>query len=190
MKMPADFSTLKADLTRRMEGALEALKREFGGLRTGRASPALLDPIKVEAYGQMTPINQVATIAVPESRMLTVQVWDRSMVNAVVAAVRDCGLGLNPQPDGQLIRVPLPMLTEERRNELAKTAAKYAENARIAVRGVRRDGMEQIKALQKKSEISEDDERNWSDEVQKLTDATIKRLDETLADKEKDIRQV
>jgi ribosome recycling factor len=188
--MPADFATLKDDLTRRMEGALEALRREFGGLRTGRASPALLDPVKVEAYGQMMPINQVATIAVPESRMLTVQVWDRLMVNSVVAAIRDCGLGLNPQPDGQLVRVPLPMLTEERRNELAKTAAKYAENARIAVRGVRRDGMEQIKALQKKHEISEDDERDWSEQVQKLTDTYIKRLDENLAEKEKDIRQV
>jgi ribosome recycling factor len=188
--MPADFETLKQDLTRRMDGALEALKREFGGLRTGRASPALLDPVKVEAYGSMMPINQVATVAVPESRMLTVQVWDRSMVNAVVAAIRDCGLGLNPQPDGQLVRVPLPMLTEERRNELAKTAAKYAENARIAVRGVRRDGMEQIKALEKKHEISEDDLRDWSDNVQKLTDGYIKRLDENLAEKEKDIRQV
>jgi ribosome recycling factor len=188
--MTADFSSLKQDLTRRMEGALEALKREFGGLRTGRASPALLEPVKVDAYGQMLPINQVATIAVPESRMITVQVWDRSMVNAVVAAVRDCGLGLNPQPDGQLVRVPLPMLTEERRNELAKTAAKYAENARIAVRGVRRDGMEQTKALQKKHEISEDDERDWLEQIQKLTDSYIKRLDDSLAEKEKDIRQV
>ena len=188
--MPADLNILKQDLTRRMEGALETLKREFSGLRTGRASPALLDPVKLEAYGQMMPLNQVATVAVPESRMLTVQVWDRSMVNAAVAAIRDCGLGLNPQPDGQLIRVPLPMLTEERRNELAKTAGKYAEGARVAVRGVRRDGMEQIKGFQKKHEISEDDERNWSDEVQKLTDGFIKRLDDSLADKEKDIRQV
>ena len=188
--MPTDLSALKTDLTRRMEGALETLRREFGGLRTGRASPALLEPVKVEAYGQMMPLNQVATVAVPESRMLTVQVWDRSMVNATVAAIRDCGLGLNPQPDGQVIRVPLPMLTEERRNELAKTAGKYAEGARVAVRGVRRDGMEQIKTLQKKHEISEDDERNWSDEVQKLTDGFIKRLDESLAEKEKDIRQV
>ncbi len=188
--MPADFETLKQDLTRRMDGALETLRREFGGLRTGRASPALLEPVKVEAYGQMMPLNQVATIAVPESRMLTVQVWDRSMTNSVVAAIRDCGLGLNPQPDGQLVRVPLPMLTEERRNELAKTAGKYAEGARVAVRGVRRDGMEQIKALEKKHEISEDDERDWSDRVQKLTDAMIKRLDESLAEKEKDIRQV
>jgi ribosome recycling factor len=188
--MPADISALKTDLTRRMDGALEALRREFGGLRTGRASPALFDPIKVDAYGQMMPINQVATIAVPESRMLTVQVWDRSMVNSVVAAIRDCGLGLNPQPDGQMVRVPLPMLTEERRNELAKTAAKYAENARIAVRGVRRDGMEQTKALQKKHEISEDDERDWLEQIQKLTDEYIKRLDANLAEKEKDIRQV
>ncbi len=188
--MSADFSPLKQDLVRRMDGALEALKREFSGLRTGRASPALLEPVKVDAYGAMTPLNQVSTIAVPESRMLTVQVWDRSMVNAVVAAIRDCGLGLNPQPDGQLVRVPLPMLTEERRNELAKTAGKYAENARIAVRGVRRDGMEQIKALQKKHEISEDDERDWAEQVQKLTDGYIKRLDESLAEKEKDIRQV
>lgn len=188
--MAADLNALKQDLTRRMDSALDALKREFGGLRTGRASPALLEPVKVEAYGSAMPINQVATIAVPEARMITVQVWDRSMVNAVVAAIRDCGLGLNPQPDGQLIRVPLPMLTEERRNELVKAAAKYAENARVAVRGVRRDGMEQIKNWQKKHEISEDDERDWSEEVQKLTDAAIKRLDESLAEKEKDIRQV
>ncbi len=188
--MTADLSVLKQDLSRRMESALEALKREFGGLRTGRASPALLEPVKVEAYGSHMPLNQVATIAVPEARMITVQVWDRSMVNSVVAAIRDCGLGLNPQPDGQLIRVPLPILTEERRNELARAAAKYAESARIAVRGVRRDGMEQIKNWQKKHEISEDDERDWSDEVQKLTDGYIKRLDENLAEKEKDIRQV
>jgi len=186
----ADLADIKSDLTRRMDGALDALKREFGGLRTGRASPALLEPVKVEAYGQYMPINQVATIAVPEARMITVQVWDRSMVNSTVAAIRDCGLGLNPQPDGQLIRVPLPILTEERRNELAKTAGKYAEAARIAVRGVRRDGMEQIKALQKKHEISEDDERDWAEQVQKLTDGYIKRIDDSLAEKEKDIRQV
>jgi len=186
----ADFSTIKTDLTRRMDGALDSLKREFGSLRTGRASPALLDPVKVEAYGQYMPINQVATVAVPEARMITVQVWDRSMINSVVAAIRDCGLGLNPQPDGQLVRVPLPVLTEERRNELAKTAGKYAEAARISVRGVRRDGMEQIKALQKKHEISEDDERDWLEQVQKLTDDYIKRVDVNLSEKEKDIRQV
>lgn len=186
----ADLDTIKTDLTRRMDGALEALKREFSGLRAGRASPALLEPVKVEAYGSLMPLNQVATIAVPEARMLTVQVWDRSMVNATVAAIRDCGLGLNPQPDGQVIRVPLPVLTEERRIELVKAANKYAEAARIAVRGVRRDGMEQIKALQKKSEISEDEERDWSEQVQKLTDGYIKRVDDSFADKEKDIRQV
>ena len=186
----ADIAEIKTDLTRRMDGALESLRREFSGLRAGRASPALLEPVKVEAYGQYMPINQVATIAVPEARMITVQVWDRSMVNSVVAAIRDCGLGLNPQPDGQIVRVPLPILTEERRNELAKAAGKYAEAARVAVRGVRRDGMEQIKGLQKKHEISEDDERDWSDQVQKLTDGYIKRVDDALAEKEKDIRQV
>lgn len=186
----ADIAEIKTDLTRRMDGAIESLKREFSGLRAGRASPALLEPVKVEAYGQYMPINQVATIAVPEARMITVQVWDRSMVNSVVAAIRDCGLGLNPQPDGQIVRVPLPILTEERRNELAKAAGKYAEAARVAVRGVRRDGMEQIKGLQKKHEISEDDERDWSDQVQKLTDGYIKRVDDALAEKEKDIRQV
>lgn len=186
----ADFDTIKTDLTRRMDGALEALKREFSGLRTGRASPALLEPVKVDAYGSLMPLNQVATIAVPEARMITVQVWDRSMINSTVAAIRDCGLGLNPQPDGQTIRVPLPVLTEERRIELVKAANKYAEAARIAVRGVRRDGMEQTKALQKKSEISEDDERDWADQIQKLTDSYIKRVDESFAEKEKDIRQV
>jgi ribosome recycling factor len=186
----AELADIKTDITRRMDGALEALRREFGGLRTGRASPALLEPVKVEAYGQHLPINQVATISVPEARMINVQVWDRSMINSVVAAIRDCGLGLNPQPDGQIVRVPLPVLTEERRNELAKTAGKYAEAARIAVRGVRRDGMEQIKGLQKKHEISEDDERDWSEQVQKLTDDYIKRVDINLGDKEKDIRQV
>lgn len=186
----AELDALKTDLTRRMDGALEALRREFSGLRTGRASPALLEPVKVDAYGSLMPLNQVATIAVPEARMITVQVWDRSMVNATVAAIRDCGLGLNPQPDGQVIRVPLPVLTEERRIELVKAANKYAEAARIAVRGVRRDGMEQIKGLQKKSEISEDEERDWSEQVQKLTDGYIKRVDESFAEKEKDIRQV
>ena len=186
----ADINTIVTDLTRRMDGALEVLKREFSGLRTGRASPALLEPVKVEAYGSLMPLNQVATIAVPEARMITVQVWDRSMVNSTVAAIRDCGLGLNPQPDGQMIRVPLPVLTEERRIELVKAANKYAEAARIAVRGVRRDGMEQIKALQKKSEISEDEERDWAEKVQKLTDGYIKRVDDSFAEKEKDIRQV
>lgn len=186
----ADLDAIKTDLTRRMDGALEALRREFSGLRTGRASPALLEPVKVDAYGSLMPLNQVATIAVPEARMITVQVWDRSMVNSTVAAIRDCGLGLNPQPDGQVIRVPLPILTEERRIELVKAANKYAEAARIAVRGVRRDGMEQVKALQKKSDISEDEERDWAEQIQKLTDSYIKRVDDGFAEKEKDIRQV
>jgi ribosome recycling factor len=188
--MATDFETLKQDLVRRMDGALETLRREFGGLRTGRASPALLDPVKVDAYGSVMPLNQVGTVAVPEPRMLTVQVWDRSLVNAVVAAIRDCGLGLNPAPDGQIVRVPLPVLTEERRIELAKTAGKYAENTRIAVRGVRRDGMEQIKGIEKKHEISEDEARDWSERVQKLTDDYVKRVDDMLVEKEKDIRQV
>ncbi len=185
-----ELVTLIDGLTRRMDGAIETLKREFGGLRTGRASPALLDPIRAEAYGQTIPLNQVSTIAAPEARMLTVQVWDRSMVNSVVAAIRDSGLGLNPQPDGQLVRVPLPVLTAERRSELAKAAGKYAEATRVAVRAVRRDGMEQVKALEKKHEIGEDLGRDWADQIQRLTDAMIKRIDEMLLEKEKDIRQV
>lgn len=188
--MPADLNTLKQDLTRRMDGALETLRREFAGLRTGRASPGLLEPVRVEAYGSEVPISQVGTIGVPEPRMLTVQVWDRSLVGAVERAIRDFGLGLNPSSDGQLVRVPIPQLTAERRTELAKAAARYAEGARVAVRGVRRDGMDQIKASEKKHEIGEDDLGRWSEEVQKLTDQYIKRIDENLADKERDIRQV
>ncbi len=188
--MTAELSALKQDLTRRMDGALETLKREFNGLRTGRANPALLEPVRVEAYGSEVPITQVANINVPEPRMMTVQVWDRSLVSAVERAVRDSGLGLNPAVDGQLIRVPIPLLTEQRRNELAKMAGKYAEGCKVAVRGVRRDGMEQIKALEKKHSISEDDAKRWADDVQKLTDGYVKRIDDSLADKERDIRQV
>ncbi len=188
--MPADLKALKADLTRRMDGALETLRKEFAGLRTGRASPALLEPIRVEAYGGETPLNQVANISVGGPGLLSVQVWDKSLVKAVEVAIRDSGLGLNPQGEGQVIRVPLPPLTQERRNDLIKTAHKYAEGARVAVRGVRRDGMEQIKGFEKKKEIGEDESRNWSDEVQKLTDQYIKSVDTSLTDKEKDIRQV
>ena len=188
--MPADLNTLKQDLMRRMDGAMETLRREFAGLRTGRASPGLLEPERVEAYGTEMPITQVGSIGVPEPRMITVQVWDRKMVSAVEKAIRDSGLGLNPSSDGQLVRVPIPQLTTERRNELAKTAGRYAEGAKIAVRGVRRDGMEQIKTHEKKHEISEDDARTWHDEVQKLTDQYVKRIDEGLAEKERDIRQV
>jgi len=188
--MASDLASLKLDLTRRMDGALETLKRDFSGLRSGRASPALLEPIRVEAYGGEMPLPQVGTIAVPEARMITVQVWDRSLVNAVVAAIRDSGLGLNPSGDGQLVRVPIPQLTGERRAELSKAAHKYAEASKVSVRGVRRDGMEQIKALEKKHTISEDDLARWTEEVQKLTDSYIKRVDDALFDKDKEIKQV
>ena len=188
--MPADLNALKQDLSRRMDGAMETLRRDFGGLRTGRASPALLEPVKVEAYGTVVPITQVGTIGVPEPRMITVQVWDRTLVGAVERAIRDSGLGLNPGADGQVVRVPIPQLTAERRGELAKAAGKYAEGARIAVRGVRRDGIDQIKGFEKKGDIGEDSLKDWSDEVQKLTDTYIKRVDESLAEKDKEIRQV
>ena len=188
--MATDLNGLKQDLTRRMDGALETLRRDFAGLRTGRASPALLEPVRVEAYGNEVPLTQCGTIAVPEARMLTVQVWDRGLVNNVVKAIRDSGLGLNPANDGQLVRVPIPMLTGERRVELTKAAHKYAEGAKVAVRGVRRDGMEQIKALEKKATISKDDEKRWSDEVQKLTDQYVKKIDDSLAEKDKEIKTV
>ena len=188
--MPADLADLKQDLTRRMDGALETMRRDFAGLRTGRASPGLLEPVKVEAYGSVVPITQVGTIGVPEPRMITVQVWDRSLVGAVERAIRDSGLGLNPGSDGQLVRVPIPQLTAERRAELAKAAGRYGEGAKIAVRGVRRDGMDQIKGFEKKNEISEDDVKGWSDEVQKLTDSYINRIDASLAEKDREIRQV
>src|SRR6201995_1663190 len=186
----ADLNNLKQDLSRRMEGALETLRREFAGLRTGRAHPGLLEPVKVVAYGTEMPLNQVGTVGTPEPRMLTVQVWDKSMVSAVEKAIRDSGLGLNPAADGMLVRVPIPQLTTERRNDLAKMAHKYAEGAKVAVRAVRRDGMEQIKTHEKKHDIGEDVAKDWSVDVQKLTDQYIKRVDDTLTDKEKDIRQV
>jgi ribosome recycling factor len=173
-----------------MDGALETLRREFAGLRTGRAHPGLLEPVRVLAYGTEMPLNQIGTVGTPEPRMLTVQVWDKSMTHAVEKAIRDAGLGLNPSSDGLLVRVPIPQLTTERRNELAKMAAKYAEGTRVAVRGVRRDGMEQIKGYEKKHEIGEDLAKDWAETVQKLTDQFIKKVDEVLADKEKDIRQV
>ena len=181
-----------ADVKRRMQGAINAFKNDLGSLRTGRASPNLLDPIQVDAYGSPMPITQVATVNVPEPRLLSVQVWDRGMVSAVEKAIRESDLGLNPQTEGQVIRVPLPPLTEERRNDLIKTAHKYAEGAKVAVRAVRRDGMEQIKAMErdKKAPISQDEAARGQDEVQKLTDQYIKAVDQALADKEKDIRQV
>ena len=186
----ADQNSLTQDLTRRMDGALETLRRDFAGLRSGRASPALLEPVRVEAYGGEVPITQVGSIAVPEARMITVQVWDRTLVGAVERAIRDAGLGLNPSADGQIVRVPIPMLTAERRVELAKAAGRYAENAKISVRGVRRDGMDQVKGFEKKGEISEDDVKDWSDVVQKLTDSYVKRIDDGLADKDREIKQV
>jgi ribosome recycling factor len=188
--MPADLKTLKQDLQRRMDGAIETLKKEFAGLRTGRASPALLEPVRVEAYGGNQPLNQVANVSVSGPALLQVQVWDKSLVKAVESAIREANLGLNPQTEGQVIRVPLPPLTEQRRNELVKAAHRYAEGMRVAVRGVRRDGMEQIKAWDKKHEISEDESKRWHDEVQKLTDLYIKKIDDALHEKEKDIRQV
>ena len=190
--MAADLKALRGDLQRRMEGAMETLRKEFSGLRTGRASPALLEPIRVEAYGTVQPLNQVANISIAGPGLLSVQVWDKSVTKAAEVAIRDSGLGLNPQAEGQVIRVPLPPLTEERRNDLIKTAAKYAEGAKVAVRAVRRDGMEQIKAMErdKKAPISQDEAARGQEEVQKLTDQFIKAVDKALADKEKDIRQV
>ncbi|HEX9791065.1 MAG TPA: ribosome recycling factor [Kiloniellales bacterium] len=173
-----------------MDGAQEALRKEFAGLRTGRASAALLEPVTVEAYGSTMPINQVGTVGVPEPRMITVQVWDRSLVGAVEKAIRNAGLGLNPAADGQLVRVPIPALSEERRIELTKVAGKYSEQARVAVRNVRRDGMDMLKRMEKDGEISEDDHRMWSDEIQSLTDEHIKSIDTALAQKEEEILQV
>ena len=172
-----------------MHGAVEALKHDLAGLRTGRASTALLDPVTVEVYGANMPLNQVATVSAPEPRMLSVQVWDRSNVGAVEKAIRSAGLGLNPISDGQNLRLPIPDLTEERRKELAKLASQYAEKARIAVRNVRRDGMDSLKTDEKKREISEDEHKRLDTEVQKLTDDTIKEIDAAAAAKEKEILQ-
>ncbi|SMF76476.1 ribosome recycling factor [Allosphingosinicella indica] len=179
----------KSDLQRRMSGAVDALKHDLAGLRTGRASTALLDPVTVEVYGANMPLNQVATVSVPEPRMLSVQVWDRSNVNAVEKAIRSAGLGLNPISEGQNIRLPIPDLTEDRRKELAKLAGQYAEKARIAVRNVRRDGMDALKTDEKKKEISEDEHKRLDTEVQKLTDDTIKDIDAAAGSKEKEILQ-
>nr|WP_086493400.1 ribosome recycling factor [Novosphingobium panipatense] len=177
----------KADLERRMTGAIEALKHDLSGLRTGRANTALLEPIMVTVYGANTPITQVATISAPEPRMLSVQVWDKSNIGPVEKAIRSAGLGLNPINDGNTLRLPIPDLTEERRKELAKLASSYAEKARVAVRNVRRDGIENLKADEKKKEISEDDRKRGETEVQKLTDDIIKQLDEVFGAKEKEI---
>src|ERR1700741_4274534 len=163
----------KEDLKRRMKGATTTLKHEFAGLGSGRASPNILDPVNVEAYGNPMPINQVGTISTPEPRLLTVQVWDKGLAKAVDKAIRDAGLGLNPQMDGQLLRIPIPELNEERRKELAKLASKYAEQARVAVRNVRRDGMEVLKKLEKDHKIGQDEHHKFAEELQKVTDAHI-----------------
>ncbi len=184
------YADLKKDVKRRMDSALDVVKKEFAGLRTGRASTALLEPITAEVYGATMPLNQLGNINVPEPRMLTVQVWDKSAVKAVEKAIRDAGLGLNPQSDGQLIRVPIPSLSQERRQELQKIAGKYAEQARVSVRNVRRDGMDALKKLEKDGHVSQDEIRHHEKELQGLTDETIKRVDEALASKEKEIMQV
>lgn len=178
------------DLKRRMQGALQVLHDEFGGLRTGRASAALLEPIHVDAYGSSMPMNQVGTIGVPDSRMITVQVWDQGLVAAVEKAIMESGLGLNPSRDGSLVRVPIPQLSEERRTELTKVAHKYAEQARVAIRNVRRDGMDTLKKLQRDGEISEDEQRAWETDLQKLTDDFVKEIDDSLNAKESEIMKV
>jgi len=175
---------------RRMTQAVEVLFREFSGLRTGRASVNLLDPVKVDSYGMTVPLNQVGTVGAPEPRMLTVQVWDKGLVKSVEKGIRDANLGLNPSVDGQLIRVPIPALNEERRQELTKVAAKYAEDARIAVRNVRRDGMDMLKKMEKDNEISEDEHKRLSGDLQKITDDHVSKIDQALAAKQKEIMQV
>jgi len=177
----------KSDLERRMAGAVDALKHDLQGLRTGRASTSLLDPVTAEVYGAHMPLNQVATVTTPEPRMLAVQVWDRANVSAVDKAIRSAGLGLNPIVDGQNLRIPIPDLTEERRKELAKLAGQYAEKARIAVRNVRRDGMDALKTDEKKGEIGEDERKRREGDVQKMTDSAIAELDGAAAAKEKEI---
>ena len=180
----------KDEMIRRMNGAVTGLKGEFAGLRTGRASPALLDPVTIDAYGNQMHVSQLGSIATPEPRLLTVQVWDRGLVKTVDKAIRDAGLGLNPQVDGQLLRIPIPELNEERRKELVKLAHKYAEQGRVAVRNVRRDGVEILKKLEKDHKIGQDDHRKLGEELQKLTDAHIKDVDQLLQGKEQEIMQV
>ena len=185
-----EIQKLKSDIGRRMEGALDVLYKEFGGLRTGRASISLLEPITIEAYGQPMPMNQVGTVGVPEARLLTVQVWDKGLVSSVEKAIRDSDLGLNPVSDGQLVRIPIPPLSEERRVELTKIAGRYTEEAKVAIRNVRRHAMDELKKAEKDGYISEDAQREYGDDVQKLTDAYVTKMDEALARKEEEILQV
>jgi ribosome recycling factor len=178
------------DLSTRMDGAVSALKNEFSGLRTGRASASLLDPISVDVYGSKMPLNQLGTVSVPDARTIAIQVWDKSQVDIVDKSIRESDLGLNPSSDGQIIRIPIPELNTERREELCKVASKYSENARIAVRNVRRDGMDTLKKLEKNNDISQDDQKIYSNDIQKLTDATIKIIDEILQKKTGEILSV
>ena len=187
--MAEEFILDTDDLTRRMDGAMSNLRTEFASLRTGRASASMLEPVHVEAYGQMTPINQIGTVNVPEPRMVTVNVWDKSMVGKVEKAIRESGLGINPQTNGTIIMLPIPELNEERRRELTKVAGTYAEHARVAIRNLRRDGMDQIKRA-KGEGLSEDDQKLWESEVQDLTDRYIKHVDEALEAKQAEIMQV
>jgi ribosome recycling factor len=186
--MTTDFDL--DDIKRRMRGAVNSLKSDLGGLRTGRASASLLDPIQVDAYGAMMPINQVATVSVPESRLISVQVWDRGMVGSVEKAIRDSDLGLNPQTEGQVIRLRIPEMNEQRRKEMVKVAHKYAEEARIAIRHVRRDGLDLLKKLEKDGAMGQDDEKRQADLVQKATDEHVAEVDSVVAAKEKEIMQV
>jgi ribosome recycling factor len=185
-----NFDEIKSDATRRMQGAFDVLMQEFGGLRTGRAAPSLLESITVDAYGSDMPMSQVGTVGAPEPRMLTVQVWDKSLTKAVEKAIQESGLGLNPQSDGQLIRIPIPALTEERRIELSKIASKYSEDARVAVRNVRRHFMDELKKDEKDGKISKDLHHDQGQEIQVMTDGFIKKIDESLENKEKEIMQV
>ncbi|MCU0901278.1 MAG: ribosome recycling factor [Cypionkella sp.] len=187
--MADDFELDTDDLARRMDGAINALRTEFASLRTGRASGSMLEPIQVDAYGQMTPINQLGTVNVPEPRMVTINVWDKAMVGKVEKALRESGLGINPQTNGTIIMLPIPELNEQRRKELTKVAASYAEHARVAVRNLRRDGMDKIKKAQKDG-LSEDDVKFWEAEVQDMTDKYIKLVDQTLESKQAEIMQV
>ena len=186
----SDFNTIKNDTKNRMDKTIDSLKNDFSGLRAGRAHVSLLDDIMVEAYGSMTPLSQVGTIAVPDARTLSVSVWDRSLAKAVEKAIMESDLGLNPASDGQLIRVPIPPLSEERRKELLKVAGKYTEANKVAIRNIRRDALDEVKKLKKDNQISEDDEKRFENEIQKLPDEAVKKMDEMLSQKEKDIMQV
>lgn len=186
----SDFNAIKSDSVNRMEKTLDSLRADFGSLRAGRAHVSLLDGIMVEAYGSMTPLAQVGTISVPDPRTLSISIWDRGLAKSVDKALRESDLGLNPASDGQLIRIPIPPLSEERRKELVKIAGKYAEQNKIAIRNIRRDALDEIKKLKKDNTISEDEEKRFENEVQKLTDDSIKKIEEMLSQKEKDILQV